>query len=88
MGTELLENSMIHFICFYLKFFYKPRPNIPVFQYSIIPFSATQYSILPVFQYSSLSPDYCVLALVKVFIIPVFRLKRTIFYWKEGKTQS
>jgi hypothetical protein len=34
MSNELASNSMIHFVCFYLKFFHKPRTNIPVFQYS------------------------------------------------------
>jgi hypothetical protein len=44
MSNELASNSMIHFVCFYLKFFHKPRTNIP--------FSTTHYSILPVFRHS------------------------------------
>jgi hypothetical protein len=29
-----------------------------------------------------------ILCPVKVFIIPTFGLKRTVFYWQEGKAQS
>jgi hypothetical protein len=36
-----------------------------------------------------LAPDYCVLDLVKAFIIPIFiKNEQSIFYWKEGIGQS
>jgi hypothetical protein len=47
-----------------------------------------RFYITPLFQYPYLSPGYCILDLVKVFIIPRSGLKRTVFYWKEGKSQS
>ena len=52
MGNGLGKKSLIHFVRFYLRFLYKLKPNIPVFQYSIIPFCTTHYSILPAFQHS------------------------------------
>jgi len=34
MSNGLGRKSLIHFVCFYLRFLYKLKPNIPSFQHS------------------------------------------------------
>ena len=51
MGTGLGKNSMIHFIWFYLKFFYNPDT---IFQPSNLPLFLFLRPIIPSFQHSNI----------------------------------